>query len=623
MSTTVAEDNRVPGSWTSPIDVSVYDRDKILTSQERAALGPLVTRHWGGKSVAHIIDGVAESGGERLVRPLSETLAVIDGDQDWKNRTLLRLLRLCLVTDSSFWAWDRDTWARHLNPAEVSDVLPRSSDESGTRLYMMAMAYHLGCIDDPSSLEGRIAWPLLAQKVFGHDEFEKVAVDLDTVLAEWGYGKQSRLGVRSVLGHALLTRRTLRLADLTYEFLRVWRQQLAFPASRHAFLLSRVLAHRGVLRQPLDAKSSDAAARRALRTDGVPVPWVNSVERWERTSTLSRTTRSSHRGWLLKIGRWLQQHRPDAADPADWDRQTCADVVAAIEGMRTAEYISYSGSRRNERGDHLSPRSKCAAVKALRVFFSDAYEWEWFPHKFNPSRTFAVPRSIQMLITMNPRTIADDAWAKLMWAGLNLAADDIPRHGGGGDSFYPLALLRAVAVVWLFAGLRSDEIVRLRTGCIRWQQTEPDSPAHEGDGRICLLDVPVHKTGHDFTKPVDAVVGDAIAAWEQERLSQPPTPDRKTGELVHILFAHRARPLSRKYINDSLIPILCRKAGVPRSDVKGTITSHHAFHNRKSALQRQGPHDTVRAAGMAWSSLTYQHAALRPHHSEHAHQGVP
>ena len=229
MSTTVAEDNRVPGSWTSPIDVSVYDRDKILTSQERAALGPLVTRHWGGKSVAHIIDGVAESGGERLVRPLSETLAVIDGDQDWKNRTLLRLLRLCLVTDSSFWAWDRDTWARHLNPAEVSDVLPRSSDESGTRLYMMAMAYHLGCIDDPSSLEGRIAWPLLAQKVFGRDEFEKVAVDLDTVLAEWGYGKQSRLGVRSVLGHALLTRRTLRLADLTYEFLRVWRQQTRIP----------------------------------------------------------------------------------------------------------------------------------------------------------------------------------------------------------------------------------------------------------------------------------------------------------------------------------------------------------------------------------------------------------
>ena len=31
--------------------------------------------------------------------------------------------------------------------------------------------------------------------------------------------------------------------------------------------------------------------------------------------------------------------------------------------------------------------------------------------------------------------------------------------------FYPIEMVRAVAMVWLFSGLRSDEIVRLRVGC--------------------------------------------------------------------------------------------------------------------------------------------------------------
>ncbi len=64
---------------------------------------------------------------------------------------------------------------------------------------------------------------------------------------------------------------------------------------------------------------------------------------------------------------------------------------------------------------------------------------------------------------------------------------------------YPLPCVRALAVVWLFAGLRSDEILRLRMGCVRWQAT-PDAPEAKP---VCLLDVPTHKTGSDFTKPID------------------------------------------------------------------------------------------------------------------------
>lgn len=83
-----------------------------------------------------------------------------------------------------------------------------------------------------------------------------------------------------------------------------------------------------------------------------------------------------------------------------------------------------------------------------------------------------------------PRVIADDAWAKILWAGLNLTAGDL---GTMGTRAYPLELVRALALTWLFAAQRSDEIARLRVGCIRWQPGDSIGPAAEP---VCLLDVP-------------------------------------------------------------------------------------------------------------------------------------
>ena len=167
---------------------------------------------------------------------------------------------------------------------------------------------------------------------------------------------------------------------------------------------------------------------------------------------------------------------------------------------------------------------------AVRTFFHDCQEWEWIPCRFDPVRAFATPRSIRALIGPNPRVIADDIWAKLLWAGLNLETGDLPANAAG--QFYPLELVRALALVWLFAGLRSDEIVRLRLGCIRWQrqrqQTERCTTRRRQD-IVCLLDVPPHKTGTAFTKPVDPLVGRAIAAWEAIRPAQPSLLDRRTG----------------------------------------------------------------------------------------------
>lgn len=75
-------------------------------------------------------------------------------------------------------------------------------------------------------------------------------------------------------------------------------------------------------------------------------------------------------------------------------------------------------------------------------------------------------------------------------------------------------MLKALALVWLFSGLRNDEIKRLRLGCIRWERNSP-TDVEKIDPKICLLDVPVNKTNVAFTKPVDAVLGMAVDAWEK------------------------------------------------------------------------------------------------------------
>jgi Phage integrase family len=129
--------------------------------------------------------------------------------------------------------------------------------------------------------------------------------------------------------------------------------------------------------------------------------------------------------------------------------------------------------------------------------------------------------------------------------------------------------------------LRSDEIARLRLGCIRWQHkegsgAEPAQALQTDAEGICLLDVPAHKTGAAFTKPVDPLVGQAIAAWEALRPAQPPLLDRRTGEHVQLLFCYRAQRVAKAYPNQGLIPALCRKAGVPEQDARGRITSHRA-----------------------------------------------
>ncbi len=147
-------------------------------------------------------------------------------------------------------------------------------------------------------------------------------------------------------------------------------------------------------------------------------------------------------------------------------------------------------------------------------------------------------------------------------------------------------MVKALALMWLFSGLRRNEIARLRVGCIHWQEGE-EKP---GSQPVCFLHVPVNKTGMAFSKPVDGIVGRAVEGWERMRPPQPASLDLKTGEQVHRLFSHRGRGLSPQYINHVVIHLLCRKAAVPLDDARGRISSYRARATIASQLYNAKSH---------------------------------
>jgi len=479
------------------------------------------------------------------------------------------LLRECLDSGTTFWAWNDEQWLdvlgrhsrafRSRNQARVSQSV---------RLEIAAIGYLHRWFREVLAL-GHFQREGLAKRVFGVDAVEAVAERVLEPLRQWGY----RIGTahRSCLCEALLRNESPHIEHLSAEILDRFRRDAAPSKRSFYFQLAKSLAFLGILDEPLPVAPPPQAVVRADISEGVAPEWAAWVERWRRTSTLGG--RDHLRLHLYKAGRWLGEHDAEIVSPAQWTRELAAEYVAAVTRMRVGDYTVRKITL-SRAGQLLAPRSMATELASLRTFFWDCQEWEWIPRRFDPGRSLALPRSIKALIGRKPRVIADDVWARLLWAGLCLEEADLSRAGRDGVQgyAYPLQYVRALALVWLFAGLRSDEISRLRVGCVRWQQ--PIGAA--GNKPVCLLDIPTNKTKSDFTKPVDPQVGQAIEAWEAVRPRQPRHTDRKTGECVDVLFMHRARPMRREIINVSIIPMLCRKARVPTRDVRGAITSHRA-----------------------------------------------
>jgi integrase len=566
--------------WCWPIDLTHYDRSPCLSDAERQALDELVDRFahgrrpWPGRLAQAL---------QHLLCPLYDAVDAVQISANLRGRVIARLCREMQQHGTPFWAWTEQEWIALLSAPSAST--PNQSDGPGYRQYLIAVAYLLCGFTNFRALR-RFYESIFAVKIFGQPCVERAQQQVCDELRRWGYrGRLLDDDLPKALAIILLVNHSPRLEDLSLETLRAIRRDnlpahLAYVVDR----LARVLGQLGLLPAVLNPEPDTPLRRmQAATLVDVPASWVQWCQRWYLTSTVAAHTRETSLNLLLKVGRWLQHEHPEVVTPEQWTRELVATFIAAVDRWTVGTFVV--GRLPHDRiGQPLSARTKYSHLQVLRKFFTDLQEWGWIPRSFDPARAFRTPATIKACLTTNPRVIADDVWAKLLWAGLNLTCDDLPGSGLAtvrerDVAAYPLAMVRAMAMVWLLAGLRSDEIGRLRVGCVRWQPSDITIPGTDqvlAKESVCWLDVPVNKTGSAFTKPVDVAVGQAIAAWEQVRPAQPLACDPKTGEAVAFLFSYRGRRVGGNFLNGSIIPILCRKAGVPQHDARGPITSHRA-----------------------------------------------
>jgi integrase len=554
----------VPGS-TTPFDPARYDRRTELTVVKRDALALLEAHKY--RWPAHVTIAL-----ERLTRPVDDVLGYVTPQAVWWGRSPTRSAVLAGIAgeEMMFWGWDRDQWVRVLRATHPN-----------VRQVVAAVGYLLCDHRDLHHDLPGFKLGLFARRVFGAEPVDAAVGRVQSHLDALG---SSALLRRPNLQHALyqlmVAAGSAWLENCAQpELLVAMRDRERNNARRHGIeQLARTLADLGVLTTaPFTTQPSREGWLERSRAGEIDVPaeWLGWVKRWFATSTLATRSRQATYFMLIKAGRWITLEAPELADPHAWDRASAARWVARVDRLLVGEFSHAPNTdyMRRRCGATLSPRTKASHIWAMRRFFYDLHEWEWIDRRFDPRRAFEIPRSLRALIGPDPRVISDDIWAKLMWAGLNLQAEDLPSHStASGEPWYPLELVRAIAMLWLFAGLRTDEIYRLHVGAIRWQT----DPASDEQPAVCLLDVPVNKTGTPFTKPVDRIVGDAIEAWEAARPPQPRFLDRKTGQPVDVLFAFRGARIGESYVNRVLLPMLSSKAGVPREDVRGTITGHRA-----------------------------------------------
>jgi integrase len=562
-------------SWLWPLDISRYDHAPALYQEEYETLAHLFERSHGQirQPTKRLL--------KRLVSPLEDALHHIRVPKDAYFATIRVVCIEMYERKSTFWAWTVDEWLSILGPnvTAFSQRYQWKDMKHPARAYLPLIAYMLKVAPDSwRLLEGGQIYPL-AQRCF-----EKAVIDagierLRTVLRSWGYQQKDHWSFDACVSYLLLRNWSPHIEDLTGELVEQAAQTCTLTCvQNYVSQITRALCELGLIKSALPEKRQDKAL--VSGTDGSVSPeWFSWCQRWRKQTTAQSPGNVYY--CLLKVGRWLKAHHPEITSPADWTYEIAIEFVAAVSQMKVGEWTSpqHGFHLPTARiGQPLRPRARISILKSMRTFLRDCQEWQWIAVRLNPDRALRTPHAITRLTGPDPRTVDKQAWAKVLWAAMNLEAKDLPQPRSG--PVYPFEMVRAVAVVWCFAALRSDEIVRLRVGCVRWQYEDvmiPENGEILPKDAVCFLDIPVNKTETAYTKPVHPLVGKRIAEWEQIRpKEQPKALDHKTSEPVEYLFSYRGKRLSKNYINLSLIASLCQKAGIPDEDSRGRITSHRA-----------------------------------------------
>jgi integrase len=612
MHSRVASPATAARAWHMPVTPEYYDRHPLSLDEKQ-----IIVRIAGLESYqAHEARALySQPGTMRFLPPILDTFAL----RFHYHRALsyhpiyckLRkfLFRAMAQRGTSFWEWSKQEWLDLIS--STSQDFARKKVDINLHPILIDMAYLLGNVSDLYMNNLSTSYAEGAHAIFGRQIIQEELNRITSVLTGQhgrGYSTSPRsiAKLNSALSLLFLLNRSPYLEDFSLEFLQQSYQLPSYEDDlvREFKKITMAVQELGLIKELPKKQGSEGAVEDELDTTDVPEEWIQWCLAWFNQNPhielqYRRRTVSS----LFIAGRWLAANHPEVVSPGQWDENLALEYVDYLCNAKVGEYLPRAEiSRLNKRGvlgNPLSPKTIRNRLGYLREFFPKLPDYPPSLDKkdpsanilrFEPKNVFATPTPILRRIKPNPRDIDEVIWCKLAYAAASLGDSDFADTQKGR---YPATLYRATALLWVTCARRPNEIVRLQMGCIR-RDWDPEMLDVHGlpfaeEAQLCYLQVPINKTKGPFWIPIPKYTADAVEAWERERpINQSKLVDTKDGRLVDFLFCVRGKRIGRNYINAALIPILCKKAGVPEQDAKGAITGHRARSTIATFLRKNG-----------------------------------
>ncbi len=569
-----------------PIVAESYDR-RPLTPEELDALA--IACRLGLKSKGLTGLKKATTLLMRFQQPIFDVVALRSRDLRRYRAFRCFLYEEMLHRKSSFWEWSEEEWFETLG---IMQTVRKKYRALSMQASLMDIAYLLGGISDFRAIRDRRNVTEMARRIFGEEVIEQEYERISAVLigaSGRGYSDDynSTQPIKYCLCSLFLLNRSPYLESLSLDVLQ---RATIPPYALRAAPVKRIqlaLQELGLLAPVEEQATPLSSLLSRMDTHDVHLVWQEWCGVWfQRTTALPLNRRRRYLDTLLMVGRWLTTNHPEIVDPSQWDEALALEFVDYICTTTAGEFASAHGLKclisKGLVGKKLAPTSIDHRLAVMRASHP-------FPRRFNPVLAFATPSSVKRLIQPDPRDIDEVIWCKLTYAAATLLQEDIAPWS------YPLSYYRAVALLWVTSARRPNEITRLKLGCIRrdWDPTMLDERgfpiSDQAEVQLCYLLVPANKTKGPFWVPIPRYTADALEAWEAERpTNQPKLIDPKDGSLVDFLFCFRGKRLGGNFINRSLIPVLCQRAGVPEHDARGAITGHRARSTIATVLRKNG-----------------------------------
>lgn len=320
--------------WHQPVDPRRCDTSTTVRAVEVTAIRELGVE---GLRRLRCRDSHA-SGWERvgrLLQPLEAVNAALDSPPTPHRRRAMDdavavILQRCADVGRSYWGWTSGEWTQLLgaDQAAFRAGAPAWADEA-VRPYLAAHAYLLGGFNEFHRL-GSFSRLTLAWRIFGRERVNVGIHRVRAVLAGWGYrlGSDDDKLLPMVACQVFLLNRSPHLEELdTGLFDRIRGEQLLVGTRLNTLhAMQRAVAALGFCDPP-----SPGHRRRTAQAAGGPQVWVQWVERWYATSTLTPacaaasapTCSRSAGGWPPSISRpATRRHGPGGPAPPGSPRST-------------------------------------------------------------------------------------------------------------------------------------------------------------------------------------------------------------------------------------------------------------------------------------------------------------